>query len=210
MSGALLVDFDGTLVESLSGLRSVLDAFLRARSVTPSAGEFESLNGPPLREVVAQLASRYELTEPLADLLAEYERRVGEVYAGAPQKPGARDLLTTARDVGMRVGIVTSNHRVNVARWLQSQRLDRLVDHITDARASPRGKPHPGPYLRAMEHLRVNVQSSVAVEDSPSGATAAREAGLRTFVLGAPHHAWPAGCEVVSSLGEVTGALRGV
>jgi beta-phosphoglucomutase-like phosphatase (HAD superfamily) len=47
----------------------------------------------------------------------------------------------------------------------------------------PHGKPDPDPYLRAAELLGVAPQECLAVEDSPTGATAAERAGAVVLVV---------------------------
>ena len=42
-------------------------------------------------------------------------------------------------------------------------------------------KPHPEPYLAAMRYLGLQPEDCLAVEDSPSGASAACAAGVRTL-----------------------------
>src|SRR5688572_8005467 len=58
---ALLLDFDGTLADSLGVMRSVYDQFLLSHDKEPSDAEFESLNGPPLFEVVRRLKCTHGL-----------------------------------------------------------------------------------------------------------------------------------------------------
>jgi beta-phosphoglucomutase-like phosphatase (HAD superfamily) len=47
----------------------------------------------------------------------------------------------------------------------------------------PRGKPDPDPYLRAAELLAVAPEDCLAVEDSPTGTTAAERAGAVVLVV---------------------------
>jgi beta-phosphoglucomutase-like phosphatase (HAD superfamily) len=49
-----------------------------------------------------------------------------------------------------------------------------------------RGKPHPDPYLRAAELLGFLPAETIAIEDSPTGATSAAAAGCRVLVV--PSH----------------------
>ena len=43
-------------------------------------------------------------------------------------------------------------------------------------------KPDPEAYLLALKKLRLSAQSVAAIEDSPTGLSAAREAGLRRLI----------------------------
>jgi sugar-phosphatase len=45
------------------------------------------------------------------------------------------------------------------------------------------GKPHPEPFLVAARQLQVEPLDCVALEDSPAGVTAAREAGMRVIAV---------------------------
>ncbi|MEM7417145.1 MAG: HAD family phosphatase [Gemmatimonadota bacterium] len=55
--------------------------------------------------------------------------------------------------------------------------------HVLTAEDCTRHKPHPEPYLRAMELLGATPDECVAIEDSPRGLSAARAAGLRCAVV---------------------------
>ena len=48
-----------------------------------------------------------------------------------------------------------------------------------------RGKPHPDPYLLAVERLGVDITRCIAIEDSPTGVASALAAGAT--VLAVPH-----------------------
>ena len=46
-----------------------------------------------------------------------------------------------------------------------------------------RGKPHPDPYLLAADRLGVAAPDCIAIEDSVTGATSARDAGCAVLVV---------------------------
>lgn len=58
--------------------------------------------------------------------------------------------------------------------------------HVLTAEDCTRHKPHPEPYLRAMELLGASSHECVAIEDSPRGLASARAAGLRCAVVRSP------------------------
>jgi beta-phosphoglucomutase-like phosphatase (HAD superfamily) len=65
-------------------------------------------------------------------------------------------------------------------------------------------KPHPEPYVEAARLLGVRPDECLAIEDSPTGVTSARDAGCR--VVAVPHIADVAhlGTAVVTSLAGAT------
>lgn len=55
--------------------------------------------------------------------------------------------------------------------------------HIVTAEDCSRHKPHPEPYLRAMDLIGARPQNCIAIEDSPRGLASARAAGVRCVVV---------------------------
>jgi HAD superfamily hydrolase (TIGR01509 family) len=182
-NSGLFMDLDGTLADSLWVLRSTYAAFLRHFGAGGSAEEFASLNGPPLRQVVASLKRTHGLSWSDAELFAFYCELLAREYDRVDPQVGAEDLLHTARGRGMRTAIVTSGSEALTTQWLRRVRLDTLVDRIVGCESSERGKPHPEPYLVAIRALDCEARKSVAVEDSHQGALAAVSAGLRTLIV---------------------------
>jgi HAD superfamily hydrolase (TIGR01509 family) len=201
---ALLLDLDGTLADSLSLMRLVYGRFLEEHHAAPTDAEFARLNGPPLAQVVRLLAEMHQLQEDPAELLARYHRLIDEAYLEVSPAPGARTLLEHARASGYTVGVVTSNSARRTRAWLERAGLSRLIDVLVAEEDVLRGKPNPEPYLMAADRAGCPAAASVAVEDSPQGAAAARGAGMRTFVVG--HQAgaqWPEGVERIASLDDL-------
>jgi HAD superfamily hydrolase (TIGR01509 family) len=179
----LFIDLDGTLAASLGVLHSTYEEFLRRFGRAATAEEFDSLNGPPLRTVVGRLKATHSLPGTEADLYALYIDLLAVEYDGVAPHDGAESLLRAAHEVGQRVGVVTSGSQALAGRWLARVGLRGWVDEVVGFERGGRGKPHPDPYLYALEALDCSAASSLAVEDSFQGATSAVAAGLRTLVV---------------------------
>lgn len=96
--------------------------------------------------------------------------------------PGAKELTGIMKAVGMRRVLVTGSG--------QNSLLDRIEDDfpgvfIPGMRVSSRdvehGKPHPEPYIRAMQIAGVSPSQSIAVENAPLGVKSAATAGAFTI-----------------------------
>ena len=110
---------------------------------------------------------------------------VVRVEQEVPWRPGARELLAELRDLQVPCALVTMSWRRfvdPVLRALPEGSFDALVcgDEVT------KGKPHPEAYLRAAELLGFAPGDTVAIEDSPTGAASAADAGCQVLVV--PHH----------------------
>ena len=105
--------------------------------------------------------------------------------ARCPWQPGARELLAELRARRcLRAGddVVAAVRRRRCSRALPEGSFDvaRRGDEVAH------GKPHPEPYLRAAELVGLPTAATVAIEDSPTGATSAEAAGCQVLVV--PSH----------------------
>jgi HAD superfamily hydrolase (TIGR01509 family) len=209
---AVLIDLDGTLVDTTGLWRVVYAALADHLEVTLAEHWWEQVVG---RSVAASLSvvtgtrelgaeAQAELEGWLADRAVQHLRTRGEdtPHATVRWRPGAAALLDALDEAGVPTAVVTTTPR---------RVLDAIADHLgirSDASVAgdevAEGKPDPEPYLRAATLLGVDSSACVAIEDSPTGVAAAEAAGTRVLVV--PHTAEvPATPErrVVRSLVEV-------
>lgn len=117
---------------------------------------------------------------------------------GNPFRPGARELLESLRDAGIKTALVTMSMRRMADTVVDLMGFDAF-DVIVAGDDSTRPKPFPDPYLQACRALGVAPFEAVAIEDSPNGLRSAVAAGtaaigvpLMVSLAGAGAHAlWP-------------------
>ncbi|WP_438354989.1 HAD family hydrolase [Microbacterium sp. CJ88] len=159
------------LVESYGGTWSHEQALrLVGLGLEDSARIFQDAG---VRMSVPEIIDR--LTDDVMDRLA---------VDGVPFRPGARELLASVRAAGVKTALVTMSIRRMadaVAGLIEFDAFDLVVagDEVT------RPKPFPDPYLQACAALGVDVDDTVAIEDSPNGLRSAVASGAT--VVGVPH-----------------------
>jgi HAD superfamily hydrolase (TIGR01509 family) len=84
------------------------------------------------------------------------------------------------------MGVVTSSRKDHFDLIHQSTGLLKYFDFVLTASDYARTKPHPDPYLRAVERSGVDREACVAVEDSERGLESATRAGIRCIVIPTP------------------------
>lgn len=122
-------------------------------------------------------------------------------------QPGVPELLRDLTDEGIELALVTSSVRVHVDVILAHLPGQPFRHHITadDVRNL---KPHPEPYLTALDLLGVSAECTVVLEDSPAGVAAGEAAGCRVVAVPSVVPIDPApGREVVTSLSDVDVAM---
>ncbi len=181
---AVLVDFDGTLVDSLGELYRVYSGFLEHYGKKGTQEEFQELNGPSISQVIDILAKRYHLEHAADILMQTYWSKLRAFYSRtAKPLPGVIEWLDQVSSYGLKLGIVTAAGRELVDAFLQHHKLEHYFHVIVTAEEVVRSKPDPAMFHRALRKLAVTPQETVAIEDAPSGVQAAGAAGIYVIRL---------------------------
>ena len=183
---AVVFDNDGLLLDTESvWTRAERDLFER-RGVEFTPADKVELVGTSA-EIAGGILER-RLGEPgrAAALIDELnELVVAELEHGVEAMVGARELLHELKQRGTPLGLVSNSPLVFVQRSLQIVGFHDRFDVVLSAHEVAAPKPSPEPYLEACRRLGVEPGPEVvALEDSPTGVTAARAAGLT--VIGVP------------------------
>lgn len=211
MKTALLLDFDGTLVDSVSVLHEAYLEFLREFNFEGTYAEFQEFNGPPLPLVVAELKKRYDLRESERDLLKRYVEIIDFHDTELQLVPGANSLLTEAKSLSMKLAIVTSSPVDRVSGLLKRHHLESMFECVIGANSTERGKPHADPYLFALKTLGTPPNQAITIEDSSKGAAASLAAEITTILLGSDTSSFEHAMLLrMESLDDVTSYLRKV
>ena len=115
-------------------------------------------------------------------------------------KPGARALLESLREGGIRCGVASSTHRAEVVKRLSAAGLMGFFEAVCGGDEVVHGKPAPDLYALAVARLGADAAATLAFEDSGHGVQAALAAGLAVVNvpdLKAPEPAWQARCLAV-------------
>jgi sugar-phosphatase len=174
---ALLVDLDGTLVDSTAPVRRTWHAFAKRHGL--DADEvFGFAHGRPSRETIRLLA-------PDADHDAEAAAVEGAEIndiVGVRALPGAAQLLASDRPLG----IVTSCSTALAQTRLRAAGLT-IPPVLVSSDGLERGKPDPACFVIAARRLGADPARCVVLEDAPAGIAAGRAAGATVIALRTTH-----------------------
>jgi mannitol-1-/sugar-/sorbitol-6-phosphatase len=169
----VLVDLDGTLVDSEGPVRRVCGAFARRHGLDVET-VYYFLYGRPPREAIPALV-------PGADHAAEiaaFDRAEIDQAAGARALPGAMELLRSSRPLAIVTSCSAALAQARLrAAGLPTPRVLISADEVA------RGKPDPECFLVAAQRLSVDPTRCVVIEDSPAGIVAGRAAGAAVIAL---------------------------
>lgn len=178
----ILLDFDGTLVDTR-------EANALAYIAT-------------LKEVGIELTKEHYLANYFGVRCPEFMRMVGiadeqkirilrqrkvELYPNYFHTVKLNEPLWSwcqmLRKGGVKVWIVSTGHRDNIANVMRYLNIENGIDGIITGDDVERPKPHPDCFLRAMEIEGVSAAETIIFEDSAVGVEAARRSGASYSVI---------------------------
>jgi beta-phosphoglucomutase len=181
MTGALLFDLDGTLVDSDPLHAEVFTRMYADRGrVIDRDFYMRVIHGRQSRDSFAE-----EFPDEDADALGEEKEAIFLKDLAHKVEPiaGAPAMIATARARGLRTALVSNAPRQNAGAMLAASGVGDMMDTVVLAADVARGKPHPDPYLEALKRLNVPASRAIAFEDSPAGIAASRAASIFTIGL---------------------------
>ncbi len=209
----LVLDLDGTLVDSVPDIAAAVNRLLAAR-LLPGLQEHEvaAMVGDGTAALIER-AFAARGAEP--DLLAEaqyvedYTARCTEATEAYPGVPEALRALVAS---GWTLAVCTNKPEAAAARVLRALSLDGLVSAIAGGDGAHR-KPDPRHLLAALEGAGGTADAAVAVGDHRNDVLAARGAGVpavfAAWGYGSPDMAEGA-IAVAQRFGELPGIVAGL
>jgi HAD superfamily hydrolase (TIGR01509 family) len=182
--GAVVFDCDGVLLDTESAWTRAETTLFARHGQTFGLEHKRAMIGTSFAESARLLETMLDRPGRGSELLRELEGLAAQEFVkGVSPLPGAVELLVLVRKT-RPVGVASNTHRSLLEVALSTASLDGAFPVVVAGDDVDRPKPAPDLYLRACELLGVRPEEAVALEDTITGVTAARAAGM--YVIGIP------------------------
>jgi len=176
VSGAVLLDVDGTLVDSNWIHTLAWSRALRACGVEGVAmARIHPLVGMGADRLVEEL-----LGHPVDGASDAHHAAYEELRPDVRALPGARDLVRALHERGLAVVLASSSKEDELEFLRQVLEVDDWVDGATSADDAEQSKPSPDIFRAALEVAGVEAADAAVVGDTRWDVQAATELGLPT------------------------------
>lgn len=175
-------DNDGVLVDTEELYFDATRAVLAQAGFALGVAEYVDVGlrqGKSVFEPVRQALGDREVERLRGIRNALYAERL---QAGVAALAGIEAVLAALHG-RVAMGVVTSSNPDHFEIIHRRTGLLRYFDFVLTNRDYAHTKPHPAPYLAALQRCRLAPEQCIAVEDSERGLAAARAAGLRCIVV---------------------------
>jgi HAD superfamily hydrolase (TIGR01509 family) len=176
---AVILDFDGVVVDTERARFAWLAGYLQARGVALPASAFSWCIGRKTEHIIAHYLPD---TTKREQARAAQERREAIAPASLTLIKGLPELLAFLEEEGIPCAITTGTVRKVVIRTIRTHRL-RHLGVLTTGEEFSSSKPDPECYRMTLRKLGLSGKETIVVEDAPAGVQAAKGAGCKTIGL---------------------------
>lgn len=185
----ILIDLDGTLVDSVPDLAYCVDEMMKQLD-RPGHGETEVRNwvGNGVERLVRRALigkldgeptdKDFDRAYPI--FLELYDRHNGEK---SRLYPGVREGIDYLKTTGIHLGCVTNKAEQFTVPLLKALGIYDDFEIVISGDTLPKKKPDPLPLLHAAEHFGIQPSEALMLGDSISDVKAARAAGFSIFCM---------------------------
>jgi phosphoglycolate phosphatase len=184
MARTLLLDLDGTLVDTVPDLASALNRLMASRGLPPfSRQETASMVGDGVTVLVGRAFAARGQT-PDAGAIADFSSDYGaHVAVESKPYPGVPGLLRQLVAEGWRLAVCTNKPEAAARSLLEALALMPLLCAIGGGDSFPVRKPNPAHLLATLHASRGDATSAMMVGDHANDVAAARGAGMRSIFV---------------------------
>ena len=179
----VLLDVDGTLIDSNAAHAEAWTQALREQGVTVEVGQIRPLIGMGADKLLPAVASVSE-DSTLGQAIGRRKKAIFETFLpGLQPTPGARPLLEYLLERGTQLVIATSADDREMEALLQRAGVDDLLPRRASKDDASESKPDPDIVHAALSRSSARPEAAVIVGDTPYDIEAARRAGIRAIAL---------------------------
>ncbi len=180
MNRSVLLDLDGTLVDSYPGILASCIAALRALGYEADERlDLRGAIGPPLEDIMQLLLQRYGDTR-VAEAVTAYRQHYGECgFLGSLPYPGIESSLQEMTLAGLRLYLATSKRATFATRILNNIEFAKYFDGIYGSVPSGQLDRKPELLAHVLSQHNLSPSHSIMVGDRRYDVSGAHAVGMR-------------------------------
>lgn len=181
MIKAVVFDFDGVIGDTMSdNCRAWKEAFAPYAQITDI--DYYVLEGMGRFQIAEYLVKQYNLNRDIEPLLVEAKEANYSMNNSFRIFEGVFEIFDQLAKKNIKMAIATGASRSRLDATLDSHLLHQLSTTITADDVSQH-KPHPEPYLKAVNKLNISPDECLVIENAILGIASAKAAGCICYAI---------------------------
>ncbi len=176
----LIFDLDGTLVDSLPGIHTSMQAAIDQVLPGEVMPEMRQVVGPPLLQMFQKMwpeLSQEKLEKLVIFFREDYDRRG---FLKTERYPHVIEVLSALKQEGYHLYLLTNKPKIPTELILKHLGLDHFfIDQISPDSLNPAFTEKAEGLRHLVKHYGMDLKQSVMIGDSSDDALAAKEVGMK-------------------------------
>jgi phosphoglycolate phosphatase len=179
LARTLLLDLDGTLIDTVPDLAGALNRLMAARGLAGfTLAETASMVGDGVARLVERAFARRGRTADAADVATYSAEYAAHTVEASHLYPGVADALRAMADEGWHLAVCTNKPEAPARALLRAFGLDGLIRVVGGGDSFPVRKPDPRHLLATLAAADGSADRAVMVGDHANDVAAATGAGV--------------------------------
>jgi phosphoglycolate phosphatase len=178
----LLLDLDGTLVDTVPDLAAALNRLLRSRGLSDlSSGQVTAMIGDGIPVLVARAFAIHNRQPDVTAVAEMYDDYTAHVAVESKLYPRVLPVLGGLADQGWRLAVCTNKPEQAARCLLRAMGLLTLCCALGGGDSFPARKPDPAHLLATLARAGGQANSAVMLGDHHNDVRAAQDAGIHSI-----------------------------
>jgi beta-phosphoglucomutase len=184
MIETVFFDLDGVIIDSepvhAKAKKLTLDEF----DIAYPDSVFDAFIGQTDEDFFKYVSAELDVRRHSFELLMQRKNRLfTDLLPEMKLVDGFPLFFRNVKSRGLKTVLVSSTSAYTLGLIDKYFNITHLFDLLVTEKDTVNHKPHPEPYLKALETLPAQPESTIVIEDSPNGILSAKQAGCRVFAL---------------------------
>jgi HAD superfamily hydrolase (TIGR01509 family) len=182
----ILFDLDGTLIDSEHFYFDCWNEILADVGVELTYEDWlDNYAGTTVFHNAQKLKDKYDIAIPIDELVERRRKLTIHRFknTNVSLMPFVPETLAYFQRKGLRMVIATSSQREDVDAIFERNGLGRFFEFMVTRSDVTNGKPDPESYLLCVKKLGISTEECIVLEDTHTGVTAAKAAGLTCYAV---------------------------
>lgn len=181
MIKGVILDVDGTLLDSMEIWETVGARYLKNMKVEPEKGLREILFTMSIREGASYMKETYHLDRTVDEVIQGVKDTVRDYYYyETPLKLGVADFLENLSRKNVPMVVATASEKAHLEVAFERLHIAQYFDRIFTCSEVGASKREPAIYLKAAEYLNAEPGEICVFEDVTHALKTAKMAGFKT------------------------------
>lgn len=184
---AALIDMDGTLYDSMPNHAQAWHRMISELGIVCTPEEFFLYEGRTGADTINIMWQRAYGKNADAETARDLYNRKAAYFAEMPQPStidGAQPAIATMMQLGLTTILVTGSSQPTTLNRLDTDFPGAFpADRRITSASVEHGKPHPEPFLKAMELIKAKPWQCIAIDNAPLGVESSAKSGAFTIGL---------------------------